>query len=76
MEKIIGFFTDKGNVSVKVRNALKVQALKQVQENLAINFPNVVLGKDNAFYIEIGQDKDVQIYARLELTISIKDPNE
>jgi hypothetical protein len=76
MEKIIGFFTDKGNVSVKVRNALKVQALKQVQENLAINFPNVVLGKDNAFYIEIGQDKDVQIYARLELTISIKDPND
>ena len=77
MAKIIsGFFTQTGNVSVKVRNALKVEALKHFEKSLAITDPNVILGKDGAYYVEIGQDKDATIYARLELTISIKDPNE
>jgi hypothetical protein len=77
MSKIIGgFFTEKGNVSVKVRNALKTQMLTEIKKTLSITYPNVILGKDNAYYIEVGTSKNTSVYARLELTISIKDPNE
>lgn len=76
MSKIIqGFFTEKGNVSVKVRNALKTQALAEIKKGLAITYPNIVLGKDNAYYIEIGHSGNTPIYARLELTISVKTPD-
>jgi hypothetical protein len=77
MSKTIqGFFTDKGNVSVKVRNAIKVQVLADMKESLIVSYPNVVIGKDGAFYIEIGNANSNSIYARLELTISTKSPND
>jgi hypothetical protein len=77
MSKIIsGFFTDKGNVSVKVRNELKTKQLAEIQKSLGISYPNVILGKDNAYYIEIGNSNGVSVYARLELTISTKSPND
>ena len=75
-KNISGFFTDKGNVSVKVRNALKSSTLTEIKKNLGITYPNVILGKDNAYYIEIGNSNGVSIYARLELTISTKSPND
>jgi hypothetical protein len=75
-KNIIGFFTDKGNVSVKVRNALKVEMLKEVKSKLHIVYENVMLGKDNAYYIEIGNANGTPIYARLELTISTKSPSD
>lgn len=75
-KNIGGFFTENGNVSVKVRNALKTQTLTEIKKNLGITYPNVILGKDNAYYIEIGNANGNTIYARLELTISIKNPNE
>jgi hypothetical protein len=76
LKVISGFFTEKGNVSVKVRNALKTEALKSFYKNLNIAYANVVLGKDNAYYVPIGKSKDAIIYARLELTISIKEPTD
>jgi hypothetical protein len=77
MSKIIsGFFTDKGNVSVKVRNELKTKQLTEIKNSLSITYPNIILGKDNAYYIEIGNSNGVSIYARLELTISTKSPND
>lgn len=77
MSKIIqGFYTDKGNVSVKTRNALKATQLAEIKKSLAITYPNVVLGKDNAYYIEIGNANGNPVYARLELTISVKSPND
>jgi hypothetical protein len=77
MSKIIhGFFTDKGNVSVKVRNAIKSEMLKEVKSKLHIVYDNVMLGKDNAYYIEIGNANGTPIYARLELTISTKNPSD
>ena len=77
MSKIIqGFYTDKGNVSVKTRNALKTTQLAEIKKSLAITYPNVVLGKDNAYYIEIGNANGNPVYARLELTISVKSPND
>jgi len=75
-KNINGFFTDKGNVSVKVRNALKLETLTQIQKSLSISYPNVVLGNDNAYYIEIGNSNGNPIYARLELTISTKSPKD
>jgi hypothetical protein len=77
MSKIIqGFYTDKGNVSVKTRNALKTTQLAEIKKSLAISYPNIVLGKDNAYYIEIGNANGNPVYARLELTISVKSPND
>ena len=75
-KNINGFFTDKGNVSVKVRNALKLEMLTQIQKSLSISYPNVIVGKDNAYYIEIGNSNGNSIYARLELTISTKSPKD
>ena len=59
-----------------MRNALKTEVLKDVKESLAMTYPNVVIGKDNAYYIEIGSANGNPIYARLELTISVKSPND
>lgn len=73
MKTIQNFFTDKGNISVKVRNALKTETLPQVQKALA-SMGNVIVGTDGAFYIAIGQANSTQVYARLELTISVKEP--
>ena len=75
-KNINGFFTQTGNVSVKVRNALKTQTLADIKESLIVAYPNVVVGKDGSFYIEIGNSNGVNIYARLELTISVKSPND
>jgi hypothetical protein len=77
MSKTIqGFFTNKGSVSVKVRNALKVEVVANMKQNLIVSYPNVILGKDGSFYIEVGNSKNIPIYARLELTISTKSPND
>lgn len=73
MKTIQNFFTDKGNVSVKTRNNLKTEILPQVQKALA-SMGNVIVGTDGAFYIAIGQANSTQVYARLELTISVKEP--
>jgi hypothetical protein len=73
MKTIQNFFTDKGNVSVKTRNNLKTEILPQVQKALA-SMGNVIVGTDGAFYISIGQANSTQVYARLELTISVKEP--
>jgi len=73
-KNISGFFTETGNVSVKVRNSLKVDMLKEIKSKLVIVYDNVVIGKDNAYYIQIGEANGTPIYARLELTISTKSP--
>lgn len=73
MKTIQNFFTDKGNISVKVRNNLKTETLPQVQKALA-TLGNVIVGSDGAFYIPIGTANSTQVYARLELTISVKEP--
>jgi hypothetical protein len=73
-KNISGFFTDTGNVSVKVRNGIKLEMLKEMRTKLLIVYENVLLGKDNAYYIEIGNANGTSIYARLELTISTKSP--
>jgi len=75
MKTIQNFFTDKGSVSVKTRNSLKADMLRDMKNKLAIGYESVRLGKDNAFYIQIGVANNTPIYARLELTISVKSPD-
>lgn len=75
MKKIIGFFTEKGSVSVKVRNSLKADMLKEIKGKLSIGYEKVILGKDGSYYIQIGDANGTPVYARLELTISIKSPD-
>jgi hypothetical protein len=73
MKEIKNFFTEKGNVSVKVRNLIKTETLPKVQKALA-SMGEVIVGSDGAFYIAIGNANSTTIYARLELTISVKNP--
>jgi hypothetical protein len=69
-----GFFTDKGSVSVKVRNLVKLDMSNAIKKVLASGFENVLVGNDGAYYIPLGEVDGQNIYARLELTISIKTP--
>lgn len=69
-----GFFTDKGSVSVKVRNNAKLDMIPLVKKALDSNFESVLIGNDGAYYIAIGEANGKFVYARLELTISVKEP--
>jgi hypothetical protein len=48
--------------------------LNEVKGKLSIGYEKVILGKDGAYYIQIGEANKTPIYARLELTISVKSP--
>jgi hypothetical protein len=69
-----GFFTDKGSVSVKVRNNIKLDMIPMVKKALDKDFDSVLMGTDGAYYISLGEVNGKFIYARLELTISVKTP--
>jgi hypothetical protein len=69
-----GFFTDKGSVSVKVRNNAKLDMIPLVKKALDGEFDSVMIGTDGAYYISLGEVNGKSIYARLELTISVKTP--
>lgn len=75
MNKIQNFYTDKGSVSVKTRNALKLDYLPIVKEALQSKFENVLIGTDGAYYAPIGEANGHYVYVRLEMTISVKSPN-
>jgi hypothetical protein len=74
MKKIHNFFTEKGNVSVKVRNGLKTEMLTQIKKALEISYKDILFGADGAYYIPIAEANNTPVYARLELTISVKEP--
>lgn len=75
MKKIQNFFTEKGNVSVKVRNGLKTEMLTEIKKALSVSYKDIVVGKDGAYYIPVAQAGTTTVYARLELTISVKEPS-
>jgi hypothetical protein len=74
MKKIQNFFTEKGNVSVKVRNGIKTEMLTEIKKALEISYKDILIGQDGAYYIPVAQAGSTNIYARLELTISVKEP--
>jgi len=74
MKKIQNFFTETGNVSVKVRNGIKTEMLTEIKKALEISYKDILIGQDGAYYIPVAQAGSTNIYARLELTISVKEP--
>jgi hypothetical protein len=75
MLKTINLYNEKGNVSAKVRNALKLEVLPQLSDALS-GLGDVITGTDNALYIAVAQTEQGEtIYARVEMTISVKNPS-
>ena len=77
MEKLnlTNFFTDKGSVSVKVRNMVKLDMIPIIRKALVSGgIEQVLMGTDGAYYLPLGIVDGKNIYARLELTISVKTP--
>lgn len=73
MLKTVNLFNEKGNVSAKVRNALKAEVLPALTEALG-SLGDVIVGTD-ALYVPVAQTEEGDaIYARVEMTISIKSP--
>ena len=77
LQKIMGFYNEKGNVSVSVRSEIKGKVAKKLEAILEKHFTQgVVVGTDGAFYMPLAEThKGETIYARLDLTVSIKDPS-
>lgn len=75
MLKTIDLFNEKGNVKVAVRNAVRESAMPILEGALASTGRKVVVGTDGAFYVALAVETDgTPIYARLEASISVKDP--
>lgn len=77
MLNTINLYNEKGNVKVAVRNAIREKATPTVIEALETTGRAVTVGKDGAFYLPLALDENGgTIYARLEMSVSVKDPNE
>jgi hypothetical protein len=71
MLKTITLYNEKGNVAAKVRNELKAEVVPTL-----ITAVDGVLGADGAIYVPVAtNERDETVYARLEVTISVKDPS-
>lgn len=76
MLNTINLYNEKGNVKVAVRNAIKEASTPVLFDALATTGRDVVIGTDGAFYVPLALDENGgTIYARLDATISVKDPN-
>lgn len=76
MLNTINLYNEKGNVKVSVRNAIKEKATPTVVEALETTGRAVTLGTDGALYLPLALDENGgTIYARLDITVSVKDPN-
>lgn len=75
MLKTVSLYNEKGNVSAKVRNALKLEVLPTAAEALAV-LGDVITGTDGALYVPVAQtEAGDPVYARFEMTISVKNPS-
>ena len=76
MLKTVNLYNEKGNVKVAVRKAIRDNATPVIVEALETVGREVTVGTDGAFYVPLALDeKGGTIYARLDMTISVKDPN-
>lgn len=71
MLKSITLYNEKGNVAAKVRNELKAEVVPALIEAV-----EGTLGADGAIYVAVAtNERGETVYARLEVTISVKDPS-
>lgn len=76
MLKTVNLYNEKGNVKVSVRNLIKDETMPVLESALETIGNGVLVGADKAFYVPIALDENGgTIYARLEATISVKDPS-
>ena len=76
MLKTVELYNEKGNVKVAVRKAIRDNATPVIVEALETVGRDVITGTDGAFYVPLALDENGgTIYARLDMTISVKDPN-
>jgi viroplasmin and RNaseH domain-containing protein len=69
MQEVV-LYNEKGNVIAKTRNALKAGILPTLTEAL-----DAITGTDGALYVAIATNERAEtVYARLEVTVSVKDP--
>ena len=77
LKTINGFYNEKGNVSSKARNSLKEQALAKVLHILQSDdlLGGAVRNADGGISIPLCVNEQGEtVYARFEMTISVKDP--
>jgi adenine C2-methylase RlmN of 23S rRNA A2503 and tRNA A37 len=71
MLKSITLYNEKGNIAAKVRNELKDETMP-----VLVSAVEGTLGADGAIYVPVAtNERGETVYARLEVTISIKDPS-
>ena len=76
MLNTINLYNEKGNVKVSVRNAIKEKAMPTITKSLEATGRAVTVGTDGALYLPLAFDENGgTIYARLDITVSVKDPN-
>lgn len=77
LKTINGFYNEKGNVSSKARNSLKEQALAKVLHTLQSDdlLGGAIRNADGGISIPLCVNEQGEtVYARFEMTISVKDP--
>ena len=75
LKVVMGYYNEKGNVSNKVRNAIKEKAMPLIVETLDTLQNGASVGRDGAVYVPLFENESGEtIYARGEFTISTKDP--
>ena len=75
--KQINFYNENGNVSSKVRGAIKEQAMSKILNTLQANedLVGAVVNADGGISIPLAMtERGETVYARLEVTISVKNP--
>ena len=75
--KQINFYNENGNVSSKVRGAIKEQAMSKILNALQSNvdLTDATINADGGISIPLAMtERGETIYARLEVTISVKNP--
>ncbi len=78
MLKQVEFLNEKGNPVAKVRNAMKANVEDKLQAVLGEVFEGTVKNADTGFSVPVAVDEKtgITIYARVDFTISTKDPAE
>ena len=75
--KQINFYNENGKVSSKVRGAIKKQAMPKILNALQCNvdLTDAIVNADGGISIPLATtERGETIYARLEVTISVKNP--
>ena len=75
--KQINFYNENGNVSSKVRGAIKEQAMSKILNTLQgnVDLADATINADGGISIPLATtERGETVYARLEVTISVKNP--